>query len=157
VLIHPIAVGALVLLVVNDHLLKTLIPGVITGKLSDVAGMVLAPLVLATAVTALAPLRLRQAPGWGAFVTYGAVLVVAVVFGLTKTWPPATELYASGVATVRAPLRWLLAAALGLPPWTERIPVVRDPTDLVAIPLGVLGVWAVRRYPARQSGTMPLG
>jgi hypothetical protein len=34
---------ALVVLVLNDHVLKTAYPGWITGKLSDVAGLVLAP------------------------------------------------------------------------------------------------------------------
>ena len=39
-LLHPLWVAALVLLVVNDHLLKGagLVPGVVTGKLSDTQG-----------------------------------------------------------------------------------------------------------------------
>jgi len=38
--------AALVILVLNDHVLKAAVPGIITGKLSDVAGVVLLPLVL---------------------------------------------------------------------------------------------------------------
>jgi len=57
-LLHPAALAALVALVVNDHALKERFPGVVTGKVSDLAGMVVAPLVLVTVVDALAP------PSW---------------------------------------------------------------------------------------------
>ncbi|MDO3701188.1 hypothetical protein Q3W71_05775 [Micromonospora sp. C28SCA-DRY-2] len=52
---HPTTVAALVLLVVNDHLLKPAFPGLLTGKLSDVAGLVLAPPLVAVLLTLLAP------------------------------------------------------------------------------------------------------
>ena len=42
-LASPVAVVSLVLLVLNDHVLKQAWPGVVTGKLSDVAGLVVAP------------------------------------------------------------------------------------------------------------------
>ena len=58
-LAHPVTVAALVVLLVNDHLLKYAYPGWVTGKLSDVAGLVLAPALLASLVTLLA----RRAPG----------------------------------------------------------------------------------------------
>lgn len=50
-LAHPGSVLALVLLVLNDHVLKQAWPGWVTGKLSDVAGLVVAPLLLAAALT----------------------------------------------------------------------------------------------------------
>ena len=40
---HPVTVLALVVLVLNDHVLKAAQPGWLTGKLSDVVGLVLAP------------------------------------------------------------------------------------------------------------------
>ncbi|GAB1819999.1 hypothetical protein [Herbidospora sp. RD11066] len=43
---QPLTVLALVVLVVNDHLLKATFPGFVTGKLSDVAGLVLLPPLL---------------------------------------------------------------------------------------------------------------
>ena len=49
-LAHPLAVGSLVLLALNDHVLKQAWPGWVTGKLSDLAGLVVAPLVLAVAL-----------------------------------------------------------------------------------------------------------
>ena len=49
-LLHPAAFGAIVLLVLNDHIFKAAFPGPITGKLSDVAGLIIAPLVLVALV-----------------------------------------------------------------------------------------------------------
>ena len=46
---HPMFLGSLALLVLNDHVLKGsgLLPNAVTGKLSDVAGMFVAPVLLA--------------------------------------------------------------------------------------------------------------
>ncbi|HET7501896.1 MAG TPA: hypothetical protein VFK02_12855 [Kofleriaceae bacterium] len=41
-LTRPIAIAAIALLVVNDHVLKAAYPGFVTGKLSDFAGMMFA-------------------------------------------------------------------------------------------------------------------
>ncbi|NAS23509.1 hypothetical protein GT755_17635 [Herbidospora sp. NEAU-GS84] len=43
---QPLTVLAMVVLVVNDHVLKAAWPGLVTGKLSDVAGLVLFPALL---------------------------------------------------------------------------------------------------------------
>lgn len=52
VLLHPAWLGALALLALNDHVLKSsgLLPGALTGKLSDFAGLFLAPALLAVIV-----------------------------------------------------------------------------------------------------------
>ncbi|GAA3121815.1 hypothetical protein GCM10020001_047700 [Nonomuraea salmonea] len=42
-LCHPVTVAGVLVLLVNDHLLKAAFPGVVTGKLSDVAGLLVAP------------------------------------------------------------------------------------------------------------------
>ncbi len=130
VLLHPLALAALVLLVVNDHVLKYRYPGLITGKLSDIAGMIVAPLVLFVIV----PERFgsRRARAWS------SVLVVAIAFALTKTWHPATRFYEWSFETMRAPLRFALSMVLGRqrPMWSDRVMLVCDPTDLVALPFG---------------------
>src|SRR5690606_32162865 len=48
-LLHPLFGAALLVLVVNDHVLKGAgaLPPLVTGKLSDVAGLLVAPAVLA--------------------------------------------------------------------------------------------------------------
>ena len=57
---HPLFLGALALLALNDHVLKGagVLPGAVTGKLSDVAGLLVAPLVCAWL------LRVRTTRGW---------------------------------------------------------------------------------------------
>jgi hypothetical protein len=57
---HPLFLSALVLLVLNDHVLKGAgaLPSLATGKLSDVAGLIVAPAVLAWVV------RARTERGW---------------------------------------------------------------------------------------------
>ena len=54
VLAHPAWIGALLLLLINDHVLKGagLLPGWVTGKLSDLAGLFVAPALLAVLVRA---------------------------------------------------------------------------------------------------------
>ncbi|MFG2044862.1 hypothetical protein [Dactylosporangium sp. NPDC048998] len=52
---HPVTVGAVVLLLVNDHLLKAACPGPVTGKLSDVAGLAFTPALVAAVLCLLVP------------------------------------------------------------------------------------------------------
>src|SRR5688572_12523013 len=39
VFFHPVFISALVVLLVNDHFLKYIYPGFLTGKLSDITGL----------------------------------------------------------------------------------------------------------------------
>jgi len=66
---------ALAVLVVNDHVLKGagLLPGWLTGKLSDFAGLVVAPVVVSTIARAQ-----RSAARAACF------CLVAILFGATK-------------------------------------------------------------------------
>ena len=57
---HPLTVGATAVLLLNDHVLKPAWPGLVTGKLSDVAGLVAAPPVLGL----LLPDRTRMPCTW---------------------------------------------------------------------------------------------
>jgi len=136
VLLHPLVLAALAVLVVNDHVLKHDFPGLVTGKLSDFAGMVIAPLVLFAMVPErVAPLRVR---------VWACVAIVAVAFALAKTWEPATHAYEDVLAWTRAPLRLVLSIVLHRPTWNERIILVRDPTDLAALPFGAIAGWIGR-------------
>jgi hypothetical protein len=49
-LLHPVVLLSAVLLGLNDHLFKGVLPGIITGKLSDFAGLVFFPLFLLSLV-----------------------------------------------------------------------------------------------------------
>ncbi len=118
---HPVSLAAVALLVVNDHLLKAAFPGLLTGKLSDVAGLVFAPALLAT-VAGLGLPRLPQRT-----TAIGALVVSGLGFG----WVKATV---AGAQTASA--AWSL-----LRPST----VLADPTDLVALPALGLAWWVWRR------------
>jgi hypothetical protein len=72
----PVLVGSIAVLLVNDHVLKSAWPGLVTGKLSDVAGVLMLG-VLATVV-------LRR--------PCAACVAVAVAFGLLKTVPAVADL-----------------------------------------------------------------
>jgi hypothetical protein len=133
---------ALLVLVANDWLAKpsAIVPGWLSGKLSDVAGLVAAPL----AATAALDCALWLAARAGARVDFslgrgrlaGALLVCAAGFSAVKLWPAA----ARGLEQV--------GGAFGLD-WR----VVSDPTDLVALPALAVAWWLGRREIAR----VPLG
>jgi hypothetical protein len=117
----PLPLAAVVLLVVNDHVLKARFPGLVTGKLSDVAGCFVLPLFVSALLCFLAPW-----PPPARLVTGGAATVV--LFGAIKTWPLAAHAMAAALTATTRPL--------GLAP--SRI--VCDPTDLVALPLAAVAV-----------------
>ncbi len=142
---HPATVVATFVLLVNDHLLKTLWPGLVTGKLSDVAGLLVAPPVLALAFSAvlallrigssssaLASLRTGSSPVLASLAptrlaAHGAIVVTGVGFTLVKTTEAGAELASRAWALAAGPSRTLA-----------------DPTDLVALP--ALGVaWLIWR------------
>ncbi|HVI03517.1 MAG TPA: hypothetical protein VM869_32710 [Enhygromyxa sp.] len=107
-LLTPTWLGSLALLVANDHWLKGsgLLPGVLTGKLSDFAGMLVAPALLATL------LRVHSKRGLLAcHVAVGAVFAgIQISTGFADLW----------------------SAAMGLlgHPWV----ITSDLTDLLALP-----------------------
>ncbi|GGO03030.1 hypothetical protein [Micromonospora parathelypteridis] len=157
-LCHPVTLLALVVLVVNDHLLKAALPGLLTGKLSDVAGLVLAPPLVAVLLTLLVPRWPARAAALAGLVAVGAG------FALIKTSGYAAELASSawtvlaGPSLVRADRTDLLTLpALGLAWWSwtrsRRRPVreraARLVRLLVVLPPAVLAVAAtsVIRYP----------
>jgi hypothetical protein len=122
-LLHPIALGAIAVLLVNDHYLKLHYPGWLTGKLSDAAGLVFFPLLVAVI--------LRMRVTWAAAAT-------AIVFALVKTLPAATDFYRHALG--------LLQLAIG----SDGTPVeaVTDPTDLLALPFVLLAIVVARRCEA---------
>ncbi|MFV8753042.1 hypothetical protein ACNOYE_21045 [Nannocystaceae bacterium ST9] len=109
---------ALAVLIVNDQVLKHagVLPGVVTGKLSDFAGLLVAPTLFATV------LRVRSERGlcW-------AHLAIGVVFAGIQLSTGFAEL-------------WSRAMGLVGYPWT----IVSDPGDLVALPM-LLVSWTLLR------------
>ncbi len=124
--LHPWALAALATLVANDWVAKPALAGVrwaswATGKLSDVAGLALAPVALTAAIgVALALARALGAPVDPALRLRrlrSAVVVVGLGFVACKTSPRAADAVAQALA------------ALG-----GRPRIVCDPSDLLALP-----------------------
>jgi hypothetical protein len=143
-LLHPATLVALGLLVLNDHVLKAAFPGVVTGKLSDLAGLAFFPILVVSGWELVQALSGGwRAPSRRALAI--AIGITAAAFTLVKTLPVAAEAFgwALGLA------QWLLALpvrALAGGPLPEAAPaaVVVDPTDLVALVALVVPVWTWR-------------
>lgn len=120
---------SLAVLVANDHVLKGagLLPRWLTGKASDVAGLFLFP-VLVASIAGLA----SGSPRTMRLVAAGAALAGALVFAALKTSP--------------ATCGWLSAHGIG---------IVADPTDLLAIPALVAAYLYVVHATERGASTAP--
>lgn len=107
-LLTPTWVASLALLIANDHFLKGsgLLPGVVTGKLSDFVGMIVAPVLLA----ALLGVRSKRALAL-------CHVAVALVFTGIQLSPAFAD-------------QWSALMGLFGYPWV----ITCDPTDLIALP-----------------------
>jgi hypothetical protein len=113
-LLHPLWALSLVVLATNDHWLKysDLLPDPVTGKLSDFAGMLVAPVLFA----ALVGVRTRK----GLVAAHVAVGVVFTMIQLSRSFADA---WSALMGTIGVP--WIITC---------------DPTDLVALPALWLGM-----------------
>jgi hypothetical protein len=143
-MLHPVPLVALVVLVVNDHVLKHAWPGVITGKLSDFAGLVFFPLLLvALTEVALRVARRFTAPSRRGLVV--ACVVTGVVFALTKTTDAGADFYRASIAALQWPYYAARALVAGRDlPAIGTVRHVADPTDLVALPSLVVAYFVGR-------------
>lgn len=147
-LVHPVTLGALCTLALNDHVLKQACPGWWTGKLSDFAGVVLLPLFLH------ALLELAAAHGWKKPLSVAGsdrwltVCVAAslLVFALPEVWKPAELVYRYGLGAAQWPFRALAAASSGAAlPELRPVRATADLSDLLALPMGLLAFAVGRR------------
>ena len=74
---HPVALGMLALWIVNDHLFKEMFGNAITGKLSDVAGLVVFPLFLLAAYEWIQFFRKRSAKQRASWLIFSLVFTGA--------------------------------------------------------------------------------
>jgi hypothetical protein len=145
-LLHPVVLGSLAVLVVNDQILKRTWPGAVTGKLSDVAGLVVAPILIVAAVELVQRATGRwHAPSRRA-VTF-AVIATGLGFAAVKLLPPAEAAWELALGIVQWPLsvaRDVLSGS-GVPP-IRPVTSTPDATDLVALSaLWIAGAIGIRR------------
>jgi hypothetical protein len=147
-----LAAGVLTM-ALNDHVLKRAYPGLVTGKLSDVAGMVFFPLLLALLVRPL--LSRARVTARGADLALAALCVAtALVFTWTKTTDVGNEAYRVAWGAMQWPARALAAWARGgAAPGLARVVLVKDPTDVLAAPFALVAYWAGRAPRAAQKPT----
>ncbi|MFC5823372.1 hypothetical protein [Nonomuraea insulae] len=133
----------MLVLLINDHLLKQAWPGIVTGKLSDVAGLVVAPALVALLFWRRADLA--------------ATVLTGVLFALVKSTETGAELASQAWTLVGGPSRvladptdLLALPALALAWWVRGHSVHLSPRWLVVVmmPLTVFAVTAT-------SGTGP--
>jgi hypothetical protein len=124
---HPVTLLAVVVLVVNDWVLKPRLHNALTGKLSDVAGLLFAPVVLSSVIGlvlhAAARLGVRVDPSltWRRLVSCCAA--TAAGFAAVKLVPPAGDALA----------RLIGHHAEFYPDWTD---VLCLPAVLIALAIG---------------------
>ncbi len=124
VLIHPIVIFALILILFNALVFQRLAPSWLTGKLGDLAWMVILPLFIAALI---APISREKAFPLAAGVS-------ALLWVLLKTVPPTNAL-----------VNQLFASIFG-----SALKLRLDPTDLVAL-IGLPVAWWVWRQPRETS------
>jgi hypothetical protein len=142
-LLHPVILLAIGLLILNDQLLKALWPGTLTGKLSDFAGLVFFPVFLQSLWELAGAWRGRE---WAhsARVLWSCALMTAAVFAFTKLSAPGAALYRLGLGAIRS----LPAAAAdvlqGEAPHWGLARFTQDPSDAIALPAVLVGLWLFR-------------
>jgi hypothetical protein len=128
---HPLTLVAVALLVVNDWVLKPIWPGWVTGKLSDVAGLAFAPVVLSAAIglvlAALARLGARIDPS----LTRRRLLACIAATG-------------AGFVAVKLSAGAADAVVQTLSQLGRRASIQLDRTDLLTLPALALAYWIGR-------------
>jgi len=152
--LRPLPLVALLLLALNDHVLKgSGAPGWLTGKLSDVAGMIFFPLLLQAAWELL---RARLGGPWGPSrrVLIGCAVATAAVFGSIQVMPAAGEAYRWGLGALQWPVRAVVQLLHGRPvPSVLPVQLTPDPSDLLTVPFVLVSLAAGwRRSRASLSG-----
>lgn len=156
VLLHAPIVVALAVLILNDHYLKAASPGLITGKLSDFAGLAFFPALVVGAWELILSVSGRwQRPTNRALAV--AVAATAIAFVLVKTVPPAADAFGWALGAAQ----WLLGlpVRLGLgaaPAAITQAVVLPDSSDLVALVALAIPIWVGARR-ARSSGSRGAG
>jgi len=111
---HPLVIGSVVLLLLNDHLFRVNYPSSLTGKLSDFCWLLFFPLILAIPLSMVIQGRVRNQQE---VVLFSSLSITGLVFILANT-----------VTSFRQFLEQLLGSVT-----RSEFRITQDPTDLVAL------------------------
>jgi hypothetical protein len=125
-------VCAIAVLVLNDHVLKGRAPGLITGKLSDAAGLFVFPLLIFAALDSM-PTTWRP----GRRTLAGAIVTTTCVFAAAKLGRAGALAYGAALGSLRG---------VGHVFSSRPVDVVSDPTDLAALPFAVAAWFYGKRF-----------
>lgn len=142
---------ALVTVILNDRVLKLHCAGVVSGKLSDVAGLIYFPLFVATIVELARRLIGRKSWASSPRLVGIVTLITGIVFTLAKIWALWADAYRNTFGAVWWPFdaaRSLIGGD-GWPP-LGRLHLVQDWTDLVALPALLVPIFVARRVAATR-------
>lgn len=146
-LLHPLALFAVAVMALNDHVLKQSSPSALTGKLSDFAGLLFFPLLLLGAWSLLAgPAKPAREPAR----LWSCIAVSALVFTAIQLNPWAGSAFAWSLGALQWPIHWLLGP--GSAP-LQPVAHTADPTDLWALPSLGVAAWLAR---PRRAATLAL-
>ncbi len=140
ILLNPTALAAALTLALNDHWLKSVWPGWITGKLSDFAYCFLVPLVLFSTVEwaqwCVAALRRQPWRPASHRTAIAACLLTLVQFSAVQLLP--------AVAGFHEELLGMIVPG-------ARFHIVPDPADLMALPMLLLSYFTLRGWRSRAA------
>jgi hypothetical protein len=131
---HPLSLAAIFLLLLNDHILKSAFPSVLTGKLSDFAGLFIFPFLLIF-LLGIPFTYLRIPSRWTAYTS----------FFITLAWFTAIKT-----------ILWANEMSAGFAGWLLGFPVrlALDPTDLIGL-LSLIPAWELWSHLERKNYSQP--
>lgn len=151
-LLHPAPLLMLLLLVLNDHVLKVHAPGWLSGKLSDVAGLALLPFVLLALADLAAMASPRILPP-GRRVAFGIALLTIAAFTVIQATDLGADAFRWGLGAAQWPFRALGPLALGEPiPPLSPVLLTPDLSDLVALPAACVAWLQIEGLPRVRPG-----
>jgi hypothetical protein len=134
---HPLAIIAVLLLLLNDHWLRWVSPSWLTGKLGDFTWLVFAPFIAAAALAWIIPPRI---PRHEAVVRWLAFVLIGLWFALAKTVP---------FVHVLTTAAW--ESIIG---WQGSLRM--DASDLLALPALLIGWWIWQDAARRPASLRPI-
>ena len=117
--LSPVFLVAVAVLIVNDHFIKANFPGVISGKLSDVAGLIFFPIMLVALAELVALVLPRHPYATSRWFLYASVITAMVYVGV-KYIPFGQHLYLVSnqwIASVVNPLGAAMPRRIIVDPW----------------------------------------